>query len=120
MDKMAKLEGYEEIYNQIILKNGGWYRIRHLQSIRDLEEGLSKPRRQARSIARIVEFSCRFVPNPSRPKHLGGVTMATDIVTNTKYFQVAVRIPLWRSGGKIDRVLRHFCISSTCRNIPSA
>ena len=91
MDKMAKLKGYEEIYNEIILKNGGWYRIRHLQSIRDLEDDLSKPRRQARSIARIIEFSCRFVPNPSRPKHLGGVTMATDIVTTTKYFKVAVK-----------------------------
>jgi len=91
MERMAKLEGYEEIYNQIILKNGSWYRIRHLQSIRDLEDELSEPRRRARSIARIIEFSCRFVPNPSKPKQLGGVTMATDIVTRVSYFKVEVK-----------------------------
>ena len=91
MEKMAKLEGYEEVFNQIILKNGSWYRIRHLQSIRDLEDDLSEPRRQARSIARIIELSCRFVPNPKKPKQLGGVTMATDIVTSRSYFKVAVK-----------------------------
>jgi hypothetical protein len=91
MKRMAKLKGYEEIYNRIILKNGSWYRIRHLQSIRDLEDELLEPRRRARSVARIIEFSCRFVPNPSKPKHLGGVTMATDIVTNSNYFRVGVK-----------------------------
>jgi hypothetical protein len=76
MERMAKLEGYKDVFNQIILKNGSWNRIRHLQSIRDLEDRLSEPRRRARRIARIIEFSCRFVPNPSKPKRLGGVTMS--------------------------------------------
>ena len=62
-----------------------------LQSIRDLEDKLSEPRRRARPIARIIEFSCRFVPNPSKPKRLGGVTMATDIVTSVSYFKVGVK-----------------------------
>jgi len=62
-----------------------------LQSIRDLEGDLSEPRRRARSVARIIEFSRRFVPNPSKPKQLGGVTMATDIVTSCSYFKVAVK-----------------------------
>jgi hypothetical protein len=89
--RMSKIEEYEEIFNQIILKSGSWYRIRHLQSIRDLEEELVELRRRARSVARIIEFSCRFVPNSNKPKQLGGVTMATDIVTSVPYFQLEVK-----------------------------
>jgi hypothetical protein len=91
MERMAELEKYLEIHNQIILKNGSWNRIGRLQSIHDLKEELSEPRRRARSIARIIEFSCRFAPNPSKPKQLGGVTMATDIVTSSSYFKVEVK-----------------------------
>ena len=91
LERMAKVEGYEEIYNQIVLRNGGWHSVRRMQGIEDLEDDLEEPRRSARNVARIIEFSCQFIPNPSKPKQLGGVTMATDIVTCTRYFDVEVK-----------------------------
>jgi hypothetical protein len=89
--RMIEVKSYSEIHNKIILKNGSWYRIRHLPSIRSFEDQLWRPRWEARRVARIIEFSCRFVFNPAKRKQLGGVTMAIDIVTTMKYFKPRVK-----------------------------
>jgi hypothetical protein len=80
---------YEEIISKIILANGSWRKLRFVYSVRALENKLRSLKRQARNVARIIEFSFRFQPDPKKPKHIGGVTMAIDIVTSSKYFHVA-------------------------------
>jgi hypothetical protein len=89
--KMIEIPEYEEIANDVIVANGSWYKLRSLESGRDLKSELGDWKRQARSVARIIEFSFRFEPNPKKPRQLGGVTMATDIVTNVPYFRVKVK-----------------------------
>jgi hypothetical protein len=89
--KMIEIPEYEEIANDIIVANGSWYKLRFLDSVRDLESELEDWKRQARSVARIIEFSFRFEPNPKKPRQLGGVTMAIDIVTSVPYFRVKVK-----------------------------
>jgi hypothetical protein len=88
---MIEIPEYEEIHNRVISENGGWHKLRFLDSVRDVESDLAGWKRQARDVVRIIEFSFRFEPNPRRPKHLGGVTMATDIVTSVPYFKVKVK-----------------------------
>jgi hypothetical protein len=89
--RMIEIPEYEEIANEIIVANGSWYKLRFLESVRDLESELRDWKTQARNVARIIEFSFRYEPNPKKPKQLGGVTMATDIVTSVLYFKVGVK-----------------------------
>jgi hypothetical protein len=86
--KMIEIPEYEEIVNRFITENGSWYRLRFIDSVRDLESDLKDRKTHARNVARIIEFSFRFVPNLKKPKQLGGVTMATDIVTSVRCFKV--------------------------------
>jgi hypothetical protein len=88
---MIKIPAYEAIINQVILSNGSWYKLRYLDSVRDLEHKLAIRKRRARDVSRIVEFSFRFDANPLKRKQRGGVTMATDIVTSAPYFKVGVK-----------------------------
>jgi len=85
---LSQVREYEQIIDRVIFENGSWYKLRFLDSIRDLESDLFDWKRRARNVARIVEFSFRFEPNPKKPKQTGGVTMATDIVTKAPYFKV--------------------------------
>jgi hypothetical protein len=91
MKQMIENPEYEEVIRKIITANGSWYKLRFLGSVRDLENDLTDWKKQARNVARIIEFSHRYEPNPKKPKHLGGVTMAIDIVTCTSYFKVDVK-----------------------------
>lgn len=88
---LSQIREYEEIVDRVIFKSGSWHRLRFIDSIRDLERELDDRKWQARNVARIVEFSYRFDPNPKKPKQIGGVTMATDIVTNASYFKVKTK-----------------------------
>jgi hypothetical protein len=88
ISELIKNHEYEEIINQIIFANGGWGRLRFVYSVRALEKKLERRKTQARKVARIIEFSFRFQPNSEKPKQIGGVTMATDIVTSCKYFRI--------------------------------
>lgn len=91
LSELIKDPEYEEIINRIILANGGWRKLRFVYSVRALEKNLRKWKTQARNVARIIEFSFRFQPNPKKRKQIGGVTMAIDIVTTSDYFHVAVK-----------------------------
>jgi hypothetical protein len=91
LSELIKDPEYEEIMNRIILANGSWRKLRFVYSVRALENKLRKWKRQARNVARIIEFSFRFQPDPKKPKQIGGVTMAIDIVTTCDYFNVAVK-----------------------------
>jgi hypothetical protein len=88
---MIKIPAYEAILNQVILSNGSWYKLRYLDSVRDLEHKLAIRKKRARDVSRIIEFSFRFDANPLKRKQRGGVTMATDIVTRAPYFKVGVK-----------------------------
>jgi hypothetical protein len=91
LSELIKDPEYEEIINRIIFANGGWRKLRFVYSVRFLERKLRRWKTQARNVARIVEFSFRFEPNPKKRRQLGGVTMAIDIVTACKYFPVSVK-----------------------------
>jgi hypothetical protein len=88
---LTSVPEFEEIINRYIIENGSWRQLRFSTSIRALERQIKKWRKRARNVARIIEFSFRFVPDPKKAKQIGGVTMATDIVTSARYFGVTTK-----------------------------
>jgi hypothetical protein len=103
LQRMAKLPDYALIYDKVILKNGGWYKLRYTTGLRDLEDEIRGWKKHARNVARIIEFSTRFKPRPDKPKQTGGPTMAIDIITHDairKYFGTTLKstqlYPAWQ------------------------
>jgi hypothetical protein len=82
LTRIATIEEFRTIYDNVIVKQGGWNKIRFLGDVRELERQINDWKRRARDVARIVEFSARFRENKAKPRHLGGVTMAFDIVSS--------------------------------------
>lgn len=87
---MAIVGDYDRIYTSIILKHGGWKKIRFTPSVQVFERQVRAWKRNARDVARIIDFSTRFEQDPAKRRLIGGVTMAIDIVTTNpgkKYFR---------------------------------
>ena len=80
--ELAANDAYRQIFEKVVLKHGGWNKIRYSRGIRNLEDDISAWKRNARDVARIIEFSAKFQPNLAKPKQVGGITMAIDIVTS--------------------------------------
>ena len=88
MRQMLEVPEFEEIITETISATGSWYKLRFVRGLRDFEGDLIDAKIEAGEVARIIEFSFRFVSNPKKPKHLGGVTMATKIVASQPYFKM--------------------------------
>lgn len=80
----ADHDEFREIFDEVILKSGSWNRIRFTAGLRDFENDVDDWRKQGRNIARVLDFSVRFVPDPEKRRQTGGITMATDIVTSSE------------------------------------
>ena len=82
LKKMSQIPEYREIYDKVILRNGSWYRIRYTEGLRQFEADLQKTLKKARDVACVIDFSACYIPSKDRPKLLGSITMAIDIVTS--------------------------------------
>jgi hypothetical protein len=79
--RMAGNREFASVYNKVILKHGGWYKIRYSPNLRQFQTELASHERFAKEISKLVDFSARFKPDPKKPKQIGGITMAIAIVT---------------------------------------
>jgi hypothetical protein len=79
LTERLKLPGYSEIAN-VIFQAGGWRRIRSLWNTREFDEQLAIRMREAQSVARLAEFSYRFVRLKPSDLRRGGSTMARSVM----------------------------------------
>jgi hypothetical protein len=59
-----------------------------LPRINDFNANLKEAEWRAKQASRLIDFSLRFEPNPKKPLKIGGVTMATAIVLDSRYYNV--------------------------------
>lgn len=78
--RMAANPRFKRIYDKVILRYGSWYKLRYSVALRDLEHSAKLWTSQAKDVAHLIEFSVRFAPNVQKPKQVGGITMAVDIL----------------------------------------
>ncbi|MGM4872898.1 hypothetical protein AB7645_16980 [Bradyrhizobium sp. 956_D2_N1_5] len=81
IQEMAKICEYSQLYNEMILRHGGWKRIRYFDGLRDLEARIEDFKPKAKDVSRIIEFSARFASNPKKSRQKGGVTMGIHILS---------------------------------------
>lgn len=70
------------------LRFGGFRRARHVSAAKQFDAEVQKAKRKARKLAKAIDFSLRFEQDTKKPKQIGGITMARDIVANSEYFNV--------------------------------
>jgi hypothetical protein len=76
-----------EIFEKVIMRSGGWRAIRYTWSSDDFDRELKIRIDEARSAAKIVDFSYRFARLRSNDRRKGGVTMAFSIVCNSPSYK---------------------------------
>ncbi|THD63775.1 MAG: hypothetical protein E7813_17435 [Bradyrhizobium sp.] len=79
LTERLKLPGYSEIAN-VIFQAGGWRRIRSLWNTREFDEQLAIRMGEAKSVARLADFSYRFVRLKPNDLRRGLSTMARHVV----------------------------------------
>ena len=77
---------YRHLFDDVFRSNGGWRRVRYLPTVREFENRLQES--GANHIGHVIDFSLHFSPNPQKPRHRGGLTMAREIVLRSPYFYI--------------------------------
>jgi hypothetical protein len=94
---------YSEIFDAVIMKCGGWARIRRLTRAREFDDDIDKRSNKTKTVAKFVDFSYRFALFESKNKLRGGITMARSVVSKAESYGVSssrtTRNNLWREYG---------------------
>ena len=79
---------WTKLFDKKFVRCGGFSRARYLPHVVDYDIELWEAKRRAKKVAQLIDFSLRFEPDPTKPKQIGGITMARTIVAESNYFDV--------------------------------
>ena len=77
---------YAQIFDHVILKSGGWRRIRNLPPSTEFDEQIKIRRDEASSVVKLIDFSYRFAILKPKSRAKGGVNMARKIVRKAVFY----------------------------------
>jgi len=77
---------YQMIFDDVIARNGGWWRIRHSPSVRSFDNGIKSRLEEAEAVAKYIDFSYRYDKYPIKPHRRGGRTAAKYVVRTAPSF----------------------------------
>jgi hypothetical protein len=88
LSELAANPDYAKIFDDVIMKSGGWRRIiRGLMPSREFDEQIDIRKRQSVSVTKLVDFSYRFAHLKIKTLAKGGVTMARSIVSTVPSYK---------------------------------
>lgn len=80
-----------KLFDKQFVRFGGFRRARHVSAARKFDDDLRNAKQKAKKLAKVIEFSLRFKPDPRSQKKIGGITMARLIVSESKYLNVGCK-----------------------------
>lgn len=81
-------QNYEVIFDNVIIRNGGWRRIRRARSAMSFDKKVKSSFEVAATVAKYIDFSYRYDKHPIDQKRIGGITAARAVVRSAPSFGV--------------------------------
>jgi hypothetical protein len=85
--KLSEDQNYREIFDNVILKNGGWPRIRHSRSASSFDAAIDERRKQALPAAKIIDFSYRHSTHHPDSMRAARITAAKYVVRTSSSYE---------------------------------
>jgi hypothetical protein len=84
---LSKDGDYVEIFDKVFLRSGGWRAIRNIWNAKEFDEQIKIRLGQARTAAKLVDFSYRFATIKPNHRQKAGPTMARSIICSSPSYQ---------------------------------